>query len=156
MALRIHLQQPPGPAVVDPVGVKRFARAVLAGAGVTGGAMTLVLTDDAGIRDLNARYRGIDAPTDVLAFPLHEADETGAVYLGDVVISFERAREQAPRFHNTLEPELARLIAHGLLHLLGHDHHTPHQGRAMKAAERRALAAYRRGTLLRRLARESA
>jgi probable rRNA maturation factor len=84
----------------------------------------------------------------VLAFPLGEPDEAGDVYLGDVVISLERAAEQAPRFGNTLEPELARLLSHGVLHLLGYDHHTPGEGRTMKAAERRALAAYQAGTLL--------
>jgi probable rRNA maturation factor len=149
VALRIHLQQPPRHAVADPVGTKRFARAVLASVGVADGAMSLVLTDNAGIHGLNARYRDIDRATDVLAFPLHEEDETGSIYLGDVVISVERAREQAPRFGNDFESELARLIAHGILHLMGHDHHTPHQGRAMRAAERRALAAFTPGTLLR-------
>jgi len=104
------------------------------------GAVTVVFTDDRGMRDLNARFRDRDAPTDVLAFPLGAEGEDGVVHLGDVAISLERAMAQAPRFHNPPEAELARLIAHGLLHLLGYDHHTPSEGRRMKAAERRALA----------------
>jgi rRNA maturation RNase YbeY len=107
---------------------------------VAAGTVTLLLTDDEGMRDLNARFRNRDAPTDVLAFPLHEEGEDGTIHLGDVAVSLERAVAQAPRFHNLPEAELARLIAHGLLHLLGYDHHTPSDGRRMKAAERRALA----------------
>jgi len=106
-------------------------------------AVTIVFTDDAGIRDLNARFRDMDRVTDVLAFPLR--DEDG--YLGDVIISLERARAQAPRFQNDPEAELARLIVHGLLHLLGYDHHRPQDGRRMKAAERRALALFEAGSL---------
>jgi len=115
---------------------------------VTTGAVTVVLTDDRGMRDLNARFRDRDVPTDVLAFPLGEEGEDGVVHLGDVAISLERAIAQAPRFHNLPEAELARLIAHGLLHLLGYDHHTPSEGRRMKAAERRALARLLPGSLL--------
>ncbi len=148
MALRIHLNRQAGWPTIDPVGVKRFARAVLRGEDVADGGLTLVITDDAGIRDLNARFRDKDRATDVLSFPLHEEDEAG-LYLGDVIISGERAREQAPRFHNDEEAELARLIAHGILHILGYDHHRPADGRRMKAAERRALTAYVPGTLLR-------
>jgi len=144
MGLRVHLRRRGVPAAVDAAAVKRFARSLLRGEGVTGGAVTLVLTGNREVQELNARFRGLDRPTDVLAFPLDDPD-----YLGDVVISVERAREQAPRFHNDFEAELARLIAHGLLHLLGHDHHTPAEGRRMKAAERRALAGWLPGTLLR-------
>lgn len=148
MALRVHLSRLAGPLEVDPLGVKRFARAVLRGEGLTDGGLTLVLTDDAAVRELNARFREKDRATDVLSFPLHEEGE-GGLYLGDVIISTERARAQAPRFHNDEESELARLIAHGILHVLGYDHHRPADGRKMKAAERRALAAFVPGTLVR-------
>jgi probable rRNA maturation factor len=144
MGLRVHLRRRGVPAAVDAAGVKRFARSLLREEGVRDGAVTLVLTGDREIRELNARFRDLDRPTDVLAFPLDDPD-----YLGDVVISVERAREQAPRFRNDFEAELARLIAHGLLHLLGHDHHTPAEGRRMRAAERRALAGYLPGSLVR-------
>ena len=149
MALRVHLRRLVGSKVVDPVGMKRFVRTVLRGEGFGEGAVTVVLADDATLRDLNARFRHRDRVTDVLSFPLGEEDEGGGTYLGDVVVSLERARSQAPRFGNDVETELARLVAHGLLHLLGYDHHRPADGRRMKAAERRALAALEAGSLLR-------
>ena len=106
-----------------------------------------MLTDDLEIRKLNARFRNQDKHTDVLAFPLNDTDDIG-VYLGDVVISIDRAREQAPRFNNDLEGELARLIVHGILHLLGYDHHTPSDGKKMKVQERLALARFTPGSLI--------
>lgn len=139
----MHLQGATGSGGLQPSGIKRFARDVLKQEAVAEAAVTIVFTDDAGIRDLNARFRDMDRVTDVLAFPLR--DEDG--YLGDVIISLERARAQAPRFQNDPEAELARLIVHGLLHLLGYDHHRPQDGRRMKAAERRALALFEAGSL---------
>lgn len=147
MSLRVHLKRDAKRPAVDAAGVKRFIKDVLRSEQVEDGGVTIVLTDDAGIRDLNGRFRGRDRVTDVLAFPLGEDDGAG-LYLGDVVVSLPRALEQAPRFHNDPERELARLMAHGLLHLLGYDHHTPAEGRRMKAAERRALARLAPGSLL--------
>jgi probable rRNA maturation factor len=115
---------------------------------VTEGSLTLVLTDDRRIHALNSEFRGKDRPTDVLAFPDHEDDGSGQPYLGDVIVSLERAVAQAPRFHNTPDAELARLVTHGILHILGYDHHTPADGRRMKAAERRALGGHVPGSLL--------
>jgi rRNA maturation RNase YbeY len=121
---------------------------------VKDGAVTVAFMDDRGIRDLNARFRGRDRATDVLAFPCDDPRakeeppiEESGVYLGDVAISLERAREQAPRYHHAPEDELARLLVHGILHLLEYDHHRPADGRRMKAAERRALSTYEPGTL---------
>ena len=139
----MHLQGATGSGGLQPSGIKRFARDVLKQEGVAEGAVTIVFTNDAGIRDLNARFRDMDRATDVLAFPLR--DEDG--YLGDVIVSLERARAQAPRFQNDPEAELARLIVHGVLHLLGYDHHRPQDGRRMKAAERRALALFEAGSM---------
>ena len=107
--------------------------------------VSVVFTDNKRIQGLNAEFRGLDRPTDVLAFP----DEDEDPYLGDIIISVERAVEQAPRFNNDSDGELARLIVHGLLHLLGFDHHTPSDGKRMKAAERAALRHYIPGTMLR-------
>jgi probable rRNA maturation factor len=85
--------------------------------------LTIVLTDDAQLRELNRDYLGIDAPTDVLSFPASETDpETGARYLGDILISVPRARDQAEAAGHPLESELQLLVVHGVLHLLGHDH----------------------------------
>jgi len=85
--------------------------------------LTLVLTDDAQLHDLNRDYLGVDAPTDVLSFPADEEDpETGARYLGDILISIPRARQQAEAAGHPVEAEAQLLVVHGVLHLLGHDH----------------------------------
>lgn len=85
--------------------------------------LTLVLTSDEEIRALNRDFLGNDAPTDVLSFPASETDpETGRPYLGDVVISLQRATEQATARGHSLEAESQLLVVHGVLHLLGYDH----------------------------------
>jgi probable rRNA maturation factor len=85
--------------------------------------MTIVLTDDAQLHELNREYLGVDAPTDVLSFPASETDpETGAPYLGDILISIPRATQQAQAGGHPLEAEVQLLVVHGTLHLLGHDH----------------------------------
>ena len=87
------------------------------------GDLTVVLTDDARLQTLNRDYLGIDAPTDVLSFPASETDpETGARYLGDILISIPRADAQAKAAGHPLEAEVQLLVAHGVLHLLGYDH----------------------------------
>jgi probable rRNA maturation factor len=87
------------------------------------GDLTIVLADDARLKKLNQDYLGIDATTDVLSFPASEADpETGATYLGDVLISIPRADEQAQLAGHSLESEIQLLVVHGVLHLLGYDH----------------------------------
>ena len=94
---------------------------------VTGEA-TLVITDDQAIRALNRDYLGRDSPTDVLAFGAQEGTSTFLVapdaggYLGDVVISYERAAAQAVDAKHPVEQEIDLLVVHGLLHLLGYDH----------------------------------
>ncbi len=85
--------------------------------------MTIVLTDDAQLHELNREYLGIDAPTDVLSFPAAESDpETGTPYLGDILISIPRAKQQAEAAGHSVEAEVQLLVVHGTLHLLGHDH----------------------------------
>jgi rRNA maturation RNase YbeY len=99
--------------------------------------------DDAAIAGLNRCYRGRRGPTDVLSFSLLEgeaAEHRGAL-LGDVVIGIEAAARQA---RGTLDDEVARLLVHGVLHLLGHDHERAAQARAMRAEERRLWRALRR------------
>src|SRR5512138_2045800 len=86
-------------------------------------ALSIVLTDNARLHELNLNYLGVDAPTDVLSFPASETDpETGARYLGDILISIPRAQEQADAAGHPLESEVQLLVVHGVLHLLGHDH----------------------------------
>jgi probable rRNA maturation factor len=103
------------------------ARAALQQEGAEG-EVTLVITDDEGIQELNRDFLGKDAPTDVLAFSAREdggpfltAPDAGG-YLGDVIVSYPRAVAQAEDQGHPVERELDLLIVHGLLHLLGYDH----------------------------------
>lgn len=88
--------------------------------------ISVTFTDNEGIRELNAAHRNIDRPTDVLSFPLFEkedlADASDGDALGDIVISLERAREQANEYGHSYEREVAFLTVHSMLHLLGYDH----------------------------------
>jgi len=85
--------------------------------------LTIVLTDDSRIQDLNRDYLGIDAPTDVLSFPASETDpETGARYIGDIIISMPYAARSAEKAGHPVEAEVQLLVVHGVLHLLGHTH----------------------------------
>lgn len=79
--------------------------------------VSILLTDNNEIKDLNNEYRNIDKATDVLSFPMEDD-----VLLGDIVISLEKAKEQAPIFNNSYKEEILRLLIHGLLHLIGYDH----------------------------------
>lgn len=88
--------------------------------------VSVTFTDNEGIRALNKEYRNIDRATDVLSFPLVNYDEgeelEDEVMLGDIVLSLERAREQAEEFGHSFERECAFLCVHSTLHLLGYDH----------------------------------
>jgi probable rRNA maturation factor len=95
--------------------------------------LSIALVGDRRMRALNREWRGMDRPTDVLSFPQHGAS------IGDVVISLDTAARQAREGGWSLAAELRRLLAHGLLHCLGHDHRTRAQARRMASAERRLL-----------------
>ena len=92
--------------------------------------ISLTLTDNKGIHAINKQFRNIDAPTDVLSFPLVEYEESEEPpvddenMLGDIIISLERAEEQANEFGHSFEREVAFLTVHSMLHLLGYDHET--------------------------------
>jgi probable rRNA maturation factor len=109
--------------------------------------VVVVISNDAALHDLNARFRGIDAPTDVLSFaddtrgPFAGGGGTFPRYLGDIVISIDRAREQAETAGGTLVQELQLLTVHGILHLLGHDHAEPAEKAVMWAAQAAILTA---------------
>lgn len=120
--------------------------------------VNLLITDNEGIRDFNRRMRQIDAPTDVLSFPMIDfgepADfsgledtfdcfdpESGELALGDIVISQDKVREQAREYGHSLKRELAFLIAHSMLHLCGYDHMTPKEAHIMEEKQERALNA---------------
>jgi len=102
--------------------------------------LTIVLTTDARLQELNRDYLGIDAPTDVLSFPASETDpETGARYIGDILISIARAESQATAAGHPLESEVQLLVVHGVLHLLGHDHAEPTEKARMWKAQSEIL-----------------
>ncbi len=103
--------------------------------------LTLVITGDEALQDLNRRYLEIDAPTDVLSFPANELNpESGAFYLGDIAISYPRAQAQADLAGHPVEAELQLLVVHGVLHLLGYDHTGPGEKAAMWTAQDQVLA----------------
>ncbi len=131
--------------------LRKVASAALAVGDSEGSAgASIVLTDDATLQDLNLRFRGLDEPTDVLAFgrtgdgqgepdldfPGTPEEES----LGEVVISHQRAASQAAERGVETERELALLVVHGVLHLLGHDHAEPEETTVMQALENDALA----------------
>ncbi|TYB32607.1 MAG: rRNA maturation RNase YbeY [Flexistipes sinusarabici] len=84
--------------------------------------ISLLILDDAKIREINRLYRGIDKPTDVLSFPMNPEESVAKYMIGDVVISADKAKKQAKDAGISFERELAYLYIHGLLHLLGYDH----------------------------------
>ena len=96
--------------------------------------INVLITDDEGIHQINLEQRDVDRPTDVLSFPMFDLEpgehpdemdadpETGLIPLGDMVISLERAREQASEFGHSVEREVCYLCVHSVLHLLGYDH----------------------------------
>ncbi len=123
------------------VGVAKIA---LEMQGVGDAELSIVITDDAQMRELNRDFAGEDHATDVLSFSLEEGEEfsppPGAVRrLGEIVISFETADRQAHEQSHHVEDELAHLVVHGVLHLLGHDHAEPEEEREMRMRERRVL-----------------
>ncbi len=96
--------------------------------GVPTAEVSITLTDNAYIHALNRQYRQIDRPTDVLSFALNESEEPEIAdgpavnVLGDIIISVERAEEQAAEYGHSVRREMAFLTVHGMLHLLGYDH----------------------------------
>ncbi len=103
--------------------------------------VSLSFVDDGTMRALNNQYRGLDEATDVLSFPQDELPEGLPQILGDIVISLERAAQQAQEYGHGLEREVVYLAIHGLLHLLGYDHETDGDERVMCAKEEQVLAA---------------
>lgn len=131
----IHIESRLDPQPVSSELIERAARSALANQSADGD-LTIVLTDDVQLRELNRDYLGVDAPTDVLSFPASETDpETGARYLGDLLLSIPRAEEQARAAGHPLESEVQLLVVHGTLHLLGHDHAEPDEKSKMWKAQ---------------------
>ena len=116
-------------------------RAAAAALGAVEGDVVVLLTDDATVRDLNARFRDKDRPTNVLSFPGAEMTVPGqAPHLGDVVLAFGVCADEAGAQGKTLADHLAHLTVHGVLHLLGRDHEAEAEAAEMEAEERTILA----------------
>ncbi len=115
--------------------VRRVAIAALDNlGGLEDAELSIVLTDDSTIHELNRTYRGVDRPTDVLSFSQREGEDAfDDPVLGDIVISLDRTRQQALEYGHSFERELGFLTVHGILHLLGWDHETPDEEQRMMA-----------------------
>jgi probable rRNA maturation factor len=134
--------------------VRRWAERMLAGLDLSHAELSVAVTDDGEIRELNKVFRHRDKATDVLAFAMREGQVVGASppsergtkkrkseLLGDVVVSVETARRQAKEHRRPLDAEMRMLLAHGLLHLVGYDHQTDRQEAVMNAATDRLCSA---------------
>ena len=138
----IHVQvDDPYAAEVDSRSLKEAVAAALEAEGRPGVEATVVVTGDETVADLNARFRGVDGPTDVLSFPAQEpvggfvAAPGAANYLGDIVIALPYTRRQAAELGRSLAAELRLLAVHGALHLLGYDHDQPDDEAVMWARQ---------------------
>lgn len=104
--------------------------------------LSLVFTNDADIREINAKWRHIDKPTNVLSFPafaLQPGQEPGEV-LGDIVIARETVEREAAEEDKSFDDHLSHLVVHGLLHLMGYDHQNDEEAEQMETLERKILA----------------
>ncbi len=122
---------------VDPRTVRRRGERILIALGRGDDELSIVLSDDAFIRELNNNYRGRDAPTDVLSFSMREGElSPHPELLGDVVVSVETAARQADDANRTILEEVTSLLIHGVLHLTGHSHEKTHEADLMFAEAR--------------------
>ena len=120
-----------------PEAAATVARAAAAALGAVEGDVVVLLTDDATVQDLNARFRDRDRPTNVLSCP---AAESAAPHLGDLVLAFGVCAAEAEAQGKSLADHLSHLTVHGVLHLLGRDHEDEAEAEAMEAEERSILA----------------
>jgi probable rRNA maturation factor len=130
----------------EPVDVERWsglATAVLEDEGADG-ELNLLFVDETAMADLNVEHMGHPGPTDVLSFPIDGADAGPDGLLGDVVVCPAVARRQAPEHAGTYEDELALLVVHGVLHVLGHDHAEPAEAAVMRDREAAHLQRFSR------------
>jgi len=121
--------------------IEQAAQAALQRSAAPPADVTIRLSTDEELHQLNRDFLGIDAATDVLAFPLGETDpQSGALYLGDVILSWPRAQAQAAAAGHSSLAELQLLAVHGILHLLGYDHITDDEKARMWQLQRDILA----------------
>lgn len=116
--------------------LQKIAQAILALVDQADAELSLALIGNREMQQLNAQYRRKDYPTDVLSFPMEETVPSARRLLGDVVISVEKAREQAKERGRTRDQEMVTLLIHGIVHLLGYDHErSAKDARVMKRVE---------------------
>jgi probable rRNA maturation factor len=123
-------------SLVDENDLRKAAVATLKHEGVEEAELTIVVTDDEQVRELNRTYRGVDKPTDVLSFQSEGSDEfvlapEAESYLGDVVIAYPFTAAQAEAAGRPVEHDLKLMVVHGVLHLLGYDHAEPDEKEIM-------------------------
>ena len=135
----INRSSQPIPRSSIPRVIQRAGR--INGTSRSAGSVNVVLVDDAEIRKLNARHRGLDRATDVLSFNYRSINEpaVGSAVLGEIIINAPRLIRQARQQTGAVTRELHRRLVHGYLHLLGHDHHKPAERRIMRQLENRIL-----------------
>ncbi|MBQ9267555.1 MAG: rRNA maturation RNase YbeY [Clostridia bacterium] len=110
----------------------------------------ITLTNNEEIHKINKEYRDVDRPTDVLSFPMYEREEIPGLkedkqsdeeeILGDIIVSVEKVKEQAEEYGHSFERELAYLVTHGMLHILGYDHMIEEEKKVMRAREEAILS----------------
>lgn len=120
---RVHIRWERRPSQPAAEALRKVVGGCLARLGEGGAEVHLLLTGDETIRELNRRFLGEDRATDVLSFPDGDELPSGGRLLGQIVISLDAARRQAAQFGHDELRELSELVLHGVLHLLGHDHH---------------------------------
>ena len=132
--------------VIDRGAIRQLVAMILEDHGQADADVSVVLARDGLLEELNSAYRDLDRPTDVLSFGLNEskgrsgsAGDSPEALLGDVIISVDRAKANAARYGKTPEREILKLVAHGVLHLLGHEHGDPKKRRVMRDRENRYL-----------------
>lgn len=120
--------------------VSKVLRHAMNGTGEIGG-VEILFTNDAELRDLNKRWRGLDKPTDVLSFPADGPGEPGQPQpLGDIAIAYETALHDAEAMGRPFEAHVSHLLIHGFLHLVGYDHIEPEDAAVMEPLETKLLA----------------
>ena len=140
----IHLQidEPYQPLISETLMAQAVQAALTHQSAPPDSDLTIVLTGDETLHQLNLQFMEVDAPTDVLSVPSGEPDpESGRIYLGDILISYPRAALQADQGGHPIPAELQLLAVHGTLHLLGHDHAEEEEKSRMWAAQAEILAA---------------
>lgn len=136
----VEVHQAHGSRVVGDIAVRAVVAAVCAGEGVEAGSVGIILGDHALVHELNREWLGHDYETDVVSFVLDEDAQARGVLDGEVYVDLDTAAERAAEFGVTEDHEALRYVAHGVLHLCGHDDATDDQRAAMRALEDRYLA----------------